>query len=153
MGTPRAVDLQLLVLRALRARDAQRRRHAEKLERLRELRCPHPPMPTSGEASLAATAALHQHWVQSRGWFGAGWTSDATLAGFLTQALPYADDMEGSVFEDSHVLELVGEAVRSKQCILFLGAGVHAPPPEGSPFRYPPEHCPPIGAALTSVLQ
>jgi hypothetical protein len=60
--------------------------------------------------------------------------------------------MEGSVFEGSHVLELVGEAVRSKQCILFLGAGVHAPPPEGSPFHYPPEHCPPIGAALSRAL-
>ena len=64
--------------------------------------------------------------------------------------------------EASRVLDLVGEAVRSQQqsselkaepkCILFLGAGVHAPPPEGSPFRYPPEQRPPIGAALSREL-
>jgi hypothetical protein len=60
--------------------------------------------------------------------------------------------MVGHVSEESHVLDLVGEAVRSKQCILFLGAGVHAPPPEGSRFRYPSEQCPPIGAALSREL-
>jgi SIR2-like protein len=60
--------------------------------------------------------------------------------------------MTRPVSEDSHVLELVGEAVRSKQCILFLGAGVHAPPPEGSRFHYPPEARPPIGAALSRAL-
>ena len=38
----------------------------------------------------------------------------------------------------SSVLELIADAVRRQQCILFLGAGVHAPPPEGSPFEYPP---------------
>jgi hypothetical protein len=50
------------------------------------------------------------------------------------------------------VLGLVGEAVRSQQCILFLGAGVHAPPPEDSPFAYPPEQRPPTGAALSRQL-
>jgi hypothetical protein len=49
-------------------------------------------------------------------------------------------------------LELVAELVRSQQCILFLGAGVHAPPPEGSPFRYPPEQRPLFGAALGREL-
>jgi SIR2-like domain len=63
--------------------------------------------------------------------------------------------MAGPVSEDSqdsHVLDLVGEAVRSKQCILFLGAGVHAAPPEGSRFTYPPEQRPPIAAALSREL-
>ena len=52
----------------------------------------------------------------------------------------------------SRVLDLVADGVRSKQCILFLGAGVHAPPPPGSPFDYPPEARPPIGAALSREL-
>jgi hypothetical protein len=42
--------------------------------------------------------------------------------------------------------------VRQGQCILFLGAGVHAPPPEGSAFAYPPEQRPPIGATLSRQL-
>jgi hypothetical protein len=49
-------------------------------------------------------------------------------------------------------LDLVAEAVRQQQCILFLGAGVHAPPPDGSPFDYPPQQRPPIGAALSREL-
>jgi hypothetical protein len=52
----------------------------------------------------------------------------------------------------SRVLDLVGEAVRSQQCILFLGAGVHAPPPEAALFRYPAEQRPPSGAALSREL-
>jgi len=42
--------------------------------------------------------------------------------------------------------------VRRQRCILFLGAGVHAPPPEGSPFSYPPQQRPPVGAALSRQL-
>jgi hypothetical protein len=42
--------------------------------------------------------------------------------------------------------------VRSQQCILFLGAGIHAPPPEGSPFDYPAEQRPPIGSVLSREL-
>jgi hypothetical protein len=52
----------------------------------------------------------------------------------------------------SRVLDVIGYAVRSQRCILFLGAGVHAPPPEGSPFAYPPAQRPPIGAALSRRL-
>jgi hypothetical protein len=52
----------------------------------------------------------------------------------------------------SRVLDLVGEAVRNQRCILFLGAGVHAPPPSGSVFSYPPEQQPPVGAALSRQL-
>jgi len=60
--------------------------------------------------------------------------------------------MSGPVSDMNRVLDLVSEAVRSRQCILFLGAGVHAPPPEGSRFSYPSEHRPPIGAALSRQL-
>jgi len=60
--------------------------------------------------------------------------------------------MAGSVSEVNRALDLVGEAVRRQQCILFLGAGVHAPPPEGSPFHYPPEQRPPVGKALSREL-
>jgi hypothetical protein len=52
----------------------------------------------------------------------------------------------------SRVLDRVAEAVRQGQCILFLGAGVHAPPPDGSPFDYPPQQRPPIGATLSREL-
>ena len=52
----------------------------------------------------------------------------------------------------SRVLDLVADGVRRQQSILFLGAGVHAPPPAGSPFRYPPHQRPPIGAALSRTL-
>lgn len=52
----------------------------------------------------------------------------------------------------SSVLDLVADGVRRQQCILFLGAGVHAPPPEGSPFEYPADQRPPSGAALSREL-
>ena len=50
------------------------------------------------------------------------------------------------------VIGTIAEAIRQKQCILFLGAGVHAPPPDGSPFEYPAEQRPPIGSALSQTL-
>ncbi|MCA1680085.1 MAG: SIR2 family protein [Actinobacteria bacterium] len=50
------------------------------------------------------------------------------------------------------VLDLVADAVRKQKCILFLGAGVHAPPPAGSAFCYPPGQRPPIGSALSREL-
>jgi len=42
--------------------------------------------------------------------------------------------------------------VRDQRCILFLGAGVHSPPPEGSRFVYPLAQRPPIGAVLSRQL-
>lgn len=50
------------------------------------------------------------------------------------------------------VIGTIAEAISQKQCILFLGAGVHAPPPDESPFEYPAEQRPPIGAALSQKL-
>jgi SIR2-like domain len=47
---------------------------------------------------------------------------------------------------------LIAKAVRQQRCILFLGAGVHAPPPTESAFEYPAELRPPIGSALSREL-
>lgn len=44
------------------------------------------------------------------------------------------------------------DAVRRRECVLFLGAGVHYPPPEKSAFTYPPPHRPPLGKALSEQL-
>jgi hypothetical protein len=49
-------------------------------------------------------------------------------------------------------LELISEHVKDQRCILFLGAGVHAPPPDQSQFDYPEEQRPPIGSALSQNL-
>lgn len=49
-------------------------------------------------------------------------------------------------------LELIAKRVAKGECILFLGAGVHAPPPEGSEYSYPEAVRPPLGGALTRHL-
>ena len=49
------------------------------------------------------------------------------------------------------VKELV-KHVKKGECILFLGAGVHAPPPEDSRYTYPPEQRPPLGGDLAERL-
>lgn len=54
--------------------------------------------------------------------------------------------------EVDDAVELIAGAVASQNCILFLGAGVHAPPPDGAGFEYPAEHRPPIGSALSQQL-
>jgi SIR2-like domain len=54
--------------------------------------------------------------------------------------------------EVDDAVELIAGAVAQQRCILFLGAGVHAPPPDGGAFEYPDEHRPPIGSALSLQL-
>jgi hypothetical protein len=49
-------------------------------------------------------------------------------------------------------LEAIAEAIQRKKCILFLGAGVHYPPPEGSKYSYPAGDRPPLGGALSELL-
>ena len=45
------------------------------------------------------------------------------------------------------------DAVKQRECILFLGAGVHYPPPEDLPeYQYPVEERPPLGAQLSHKL-
>jgi hypothetical protein len=60
--------------------------------------------------------------------------------------------MVGAASELSHALVHLSEAVRRQQCILVLGSGVHAAPAEGAQSCYPPEHRPPVGAALSREL-
>jgi hypothetical protein len=60
--------------------------------------------------------------------------------------------MAGAASETSRVLDVVSAAVREQRCILFLGAGVHAGPADGSRFVYPPAQRPPVGAALSHQL-
>lgn len=50
------------------------------------------------------------------------------------------------------LIQRIVEAIHKKQCILFLGAGVHAPPPDGSPHQYPEAERPPLGGALSRKL-
>ena len=52
----------------------------------------------------------------------------------------------------SKVLEDLVIKVRQGDCVLFLGAGVHYPPPEESPYRYPKSKSPPLGGALAQIL-
>jgi hypothetical protein len=49
-------------------------------------------------------------------------------------------------------IEDLYEAVKRRECILFLGAGVHYPPPENSDYAYPPESRPPLGAGFSRQL-
>ncbi len=48
--------------------------------------------------------------------------------------------------------KLIAQKVAEGRCILFLGAGVHSPPPEGSVHRYPEAERPPMGAQLSRIL-
>jgi len=49
-------------------------------------------------------------------------------------------------------IDLITRAIVGQRCVLFLGAGIHAPPPEGSLFEYPGERRPPSGGALSRML-
>jgi hypothetical protein len=49
------------------------------------------------------------------------------------------------------VKELISD-VKNGNCILFLGAGVHAPPPKDSPYVYPEEQRLPLGKDLAEKL-
>jgi len=53
---------------------------------------------------------------------------------------------------DVDFLDDLAEALREGHCILFLGAGVHWPPPAKSPFSYPEEHRPESAAELRDRL-
>ena len=50
------------------------------------------------------------------------------------------------------VLQNLVSLVSEGNCILFLGAGIHAPPPEDSPYRYPEEQRPLLGRNLAENL-
>jgi hypothetical protein len=60
--------------------------------------------------------------------------------------------MASAMTGPSRVMEQIGDAVKGGRCILFLGAGVHAPPPEHSPFAYPSQQRPAFAATLSRQL-
>jgi hypothetical protein len=49
-------------------------------------------------------------------------------------------------------LQTLPDHVRAGHCILFLGAALHAPPPENSCFNYPSDERPPLGGDLAQKL-
>lgn len=49
-------------------------------------------------------------------------------------------------------LKYIGERIRQRECILFLGSAIHAPSPPDSPYNYPADKCPPIGMQLSERL-
>jgi hypothetical protein len=49
-------------------------------------------------------------------------------------------------------LGILADALKQGNCTLFLGAGVHAPPPPGSEFEYPEGHRPLLGKSLARAL-
>jgi hypothetical protein len=55
-------------------------------------------------------------------------------------------------FPTENALDALAQAVNEGQCILFLGAAVHSPPPVGSGFDYPREQRPPTGRGLSRTL-
>ncbi|HEY0080316.1 MAG TPA: SIR2 family protein [Pyrinomonadaceae bacterium] len=54
--------------------------------------------------------------------------------------------------KEEHALDEIAASVSSGKCNLFLGAGVHASPPENSPYKYEESKRPPIGSALSRAL-
>ena len=54
--------------------------------------------------------------------------------------------------EDSSTIASIAEKVAAGQCILFLGAGVHAPPPADTGYSYPEAERPPMGSDLSLHL-
>lgn len=61
-------------------------------------------------------------------------------------------DIASTEHDIASTIDLVAEKVRQESCILFLGAGVHAPPPDDGPFDYPEAARPPLGGVLSERL-
>ena len=49
-------------------------------------------------------------------------------------------------------LQLLANSVAEGKCILFIGAGVHHSPPQGSKYSYAESDRPPMGGALAQEL-
>jgi hypothetical protein len=56
------------------------------------------------------------------------------------------------LFENDQALRKLADNIKKGECILFLGAGVHAAPPENSSFTYPAEHQPFLGRELVQKM-
>jgi hypothetical protein len=57
-----------------------------------------------------------------------------------------------AVSVDPRVVGDIAAEVKKTHCVLFLGAGIHAPPPEGSPFSYPEAQRPASASSLSTHL-
>lgn len=55
-------------------------------------------------------------------------------------------------YNEKTALEQIVKSVSEGKCNLFLGAGVHAPPPTDSPYKYEESQRPPIGNELSKIL-
>ena len=53
---------------------------------------------------------------------------------------------------DPATISTIAKYVQDGKCILFLGAAVHCPPPDGSRYAYPEAERPPLGSALSQHL-
>jgi hypothetical protein len=53
---------------------------------------------------------------------------------------------------DDSIITTIADKVSKGECILFLGAGVHYPPPEKSPYVYPERERPPLGRVFSEHL-
>lgn len=74
----------------------------------------------------------------------------STTDGIATPAAPTA----ATAAAPNESISALAREVAKGRCILFVGAGVHYPPPAGSPWEasYPPEARPPLGKQLATLL-
>lgn len=54
--------------------------------------------------------------------------------------------------DDPSNIDIIAEKVAQGECILFLGAGVHCPPPQNSIYTYGEDERPPVGRQLSEML-
>jgi len=80
----------------------------------------------------------------------------STTDGIATVAAASSDPAGGLAASPAggETMALIAREVAKGHCILFLGAGVHYPPPAGSPWEasYPVENRPPLGKELAKIL-
>jgi hypothetical protein len=60
--------------------------------------------------------------------------------------------VEPHEIEITPAMERLRDCVKDGECVLFLGSGVHAPPPKDSSYEYPEKQRPPNGKALAEIL-
>ena len=74
----------------------------------------------------------------------------ATRGGRPVSASPRIGDLRVELAVDK-AIERITRAIAEQRCVLFLGAGIHAAPPEESVFEYPEEQRPPSGGMPSSL--
>jgi hypothetical protein len=57
-----------------------------------------------------------------------------------------------NTYSDDVTINTIAEKVKRGECILFLGAGVHYPPPQNSAYVYPESQQPKLGNGLSKQL-